>query len=225
MNEYTEQKPAYSNSQYGNSSSNYSANRNNYSGGHGNYNRKDKVFDKNAVRLYKAYYASGNRDAPDHILAKVNQLAKDLDEFGYTLRHGSMDGIEVAMEAGAKHKELHVPFLPWKEFDKKQVASYFNTDEVKALAEMFHPTWDGLKPVIQAFLSKNVRGILGKDLKSPVRFIVCWSEDGAEFSNEKTNKTGSVGHIIALASALKIPVFNYGKPDADTRLRQFLGMI
>lgn len=197
------------------------------SNGGGNWSRggsrqNQEPFDEANVKLYKAYVGTGNREAPPLVLNKMKQLAKELEVFGFVLRVGGLDGPEDAFAAGATKPEIHPPFLPWKDYTKFDVKSYFNTDEVKCIAKMFHPTWDGLKPVIQAFLCKNVRSILGKDLKSPVRFVIGWSEDGAELPTERTAKTGSLGHVIALAAAMKIPVFNLGKPDAEQRLRYYL---
>lgn len=200
----------------------------NRGGGGGNrFNRgggrqSEENFDESKVRLYKAYACTGNREAPPDVLNRLKELARDLEEFGYTLRVGGMDGPEDSAKQMVKDVEYHVPFLPWKDFDKYSVKSYFNTKEIQCLAKMFHPTYDGLKPAIQAFLSKNVRVLLGKDLKSPVRFVVGWSEDGAELSNERTARTGTFGHVVSIAAAMKIPVFNFGKPDAELRLRHFL---
>lgn len=238
MNEYNNQKSGgyQSNGQqnqpgkdnyFGNNNGGYSRSGgyNNRGGNNGggynrnNFKQNDENFDEANVRLYKAYAGTGNREAPPHILARMKQIASDLEEFGYTLRVGGMDGPELAFESGAKTVELH---LPWKPFNGRESKSYFNTKEIQCIAKMFHPTWDGLKPAIQAFLGKNVRQLLGRELKSPVRFVICWSEDGAETSAERTNKTGSLGHVISLAAAMKIPVFNLGKPDAESRLRHFL---
>lgn len=186
----------------------------------GNRNRQpQEPFDEANVKLYKAYAGTGNQDAPSDVLNKMKRLAKELEEFGYMLRVGAMNGPEEAFEAGAREVELH---LPWRDFNNRQSKSYFNTPEIQTLAKMFHPTYDGLKPAIQAFLGKNVRTVLGKDLRSPVRFVIGWSEDGAELSNERTAKTGSFGHVISLAAAMKIPVFNLGKPDAESRLKHYL---
>jgi len=202
----------------GGGSKSYS-NRGGGGGGYQNNRQNQEPFDEANVRLYKAYAGTGNRDAPADILNTMKRLARELEEFGYVLRVGGMDGPEDAFEAGARNSELH---LPWQNFNNRQSKSYFNTDEIKCIAKMFHPTYDGLKPAIQAFLCKNVRQVLGKDLRSPVRFVLLWSEDGAESSARCNSKTGSAGHVISLAAAMKIPVFNLGTPDAEARLKFYL---
>lgn len=208
------------NQQYGNNSNgNYRS-----SGGYQNRNtpKSTEPFDESQVRLYKAYVGTGNRDTPNDVLQQMEALAKTLESFGYTLRSSAMDGPPMAFEKGTKDVELH---LPWKDFNQRHSKSYFNTDEIKTIAKMFQPTFDGLKPVIQAFLSTNVRTLLGKDLKSRAMFVVLWSADGAEKSVECTQTTGSMAHVIKLATAMKIPVFNLGRQDTELRLKRYLEII
>ncbi len=202
-----------SNSQYGN--------RNN--GGYQNRypNRSNEPIDESKVKLYKSYVGTGNRDTPEVVLKQMHQLAAELSQFGYVLRSGGLDGPDLAFEAGSKETELH---LPWRDFNQRKAFSYFNGPENKVLAKMFQPTFDGLKPAIQAFLCKNVRCIMGKDLKSPARFIVIWSTDGAEHSRDIVQATGAMAHLIKIASAMKIPVFNLGKQGAEQRLKQYLDL-
>ena len=182
-----------------------------------NYQRRDEgPLD---VQLYKAYVVTGNTDTPDFVIDRMVALVKELEVFGYTLRTGGLKGPDDAVEKVTQKLEL---YLPWRNFDEKDSKFYFNTPESLEIAKLFHTGWDSLKPAIQAFLAKNARMVLGEKLRSPALFIICWSNDGAETSKEKTSQTGNVGHVIAIASALHIPVFNFGKPDAEQRLRQYL---
>lgn len=193
----------------------------------GNYQKRNNFYkkqeeDDSEPRLYKAYVGTGNRDAPQGVLDDMKRLASELEGFGYMLRTGGMDGPEAAFEDGAKELELH---LPWRGFNDKQSKFTFTSNQAKGIAAMFHTSFDALKPVIQTFLAKNVRLLLGKDLKSPAMFAIIWSEDGAETLKEKSSKTGSAGHVIAIASAMKIPVYNIQRSDAETRLKTYLGLL
>lgn len=204
--------------------SSYSNNNNNFNGGYqSRYKPKsNEPFDESQVRLYKAYVGTGNRDTPEDVLSKMQELSKFLSQFGYTLRSSAMDGPPLAFESGTKDIELH---LPWKDFNGRQSKSYFNSDEIKTIAKLFQPTFDGLKPAIQAFLCTNVRLLLGKDLKSRAMFALIWSVDGAEKTSECTQTTGSMGHVIKVATAMKIPVFNLGRQDTEQRLKRYLELI
>lgn len=196
-----------------------------FSPGFNRNNQEKKEFQKRdyrdpeLVELYKSYAGTGNKEAPQNILDRFTEIARVLDQFGYTLRTGGFDGPEEYFEKGSSHLELH---LPWKDFNKRDSKLTFTSHEAMEIARKFHPTFDGLSPAIQKFLAKNVRTLLGKDLKSAVRFVICWSEDGAETIKEKSFKTGNIGHVLAIASAMRIPVFNFGKPDAEERLRKYL---
>jgi hypothetical protein len=187
--------------------------------GGSNYSKNDEPLPD--PKFYKAYVGTGNKDAPPEIIGQIKRLASELETFGFTVRVSGGDGCDETFEASAKDVELH---LPWKGFAGKQSKSTFNSPMAKAIARMFHPAYDGLNFRAQGFLAKNVRLVLGKDLNSYARFVLCWSEDGCESGESKTSKTGFVGHTIAIASGVKIPVFNLAKPDAEKRLKQYLGM-
>lgn len=188
----------------------------NWKGGGGGFQRKEP---EGPAELYLPYVATGNQDAPPHILDKFTAIVKELEQRGYTMRNGGMKGPEDVCERNTVRQEIH---LPWKGFDEKDSKFTFTTNHAKELAGKFQPGYDGLKPVIQTFLAKNVRMIMGKDLKSPALFMIIWSEDGADSLETKTARTGNVGHPIAIADALKIPVFNLGNPQSEQRLKSYL---
>ncbi|MCK9516989.1 MAG: hypothetical protein M0Q87_13270 [Ottowia sp.] len=218
---------------YSNSSANSSGGYNGGSGGGfykggGGYNKgsfkkggfKKREEDEGPVALYKPYVGSGNPDTPPHILQKMEDLARELELHGYTLRAGGLDGPETAFENGTSNlKEIH---LPWKGFNNKDSPFTFTSNRAKEIASQYHNAYKGLKPAIQTILAKNVRVVTGKDLKSPALFAIVWSEDGAESNREKSMKTGNVGHLIAIADSMRIPIFNLGKSDAEERLRRYL---
>lgn len=181
--------------------------------------KKNTYLDSDVAQIYKAYAGTGNVGAPPDILTQIKKLTRELDVHGYTTRTGGMEGCEEAFETSAQKLELH---LPWKNFNNKQSEFAFTSKQALAIAKLYHPTFDGLSFSIQAIIAKNIKILLGKDLKSAARFLLCWSEDGVETIALRTAKTGNVGHAIAAANSLKIPVFNLGKPDAEKRLREFL---
>ncbi len=56
------------------------------------------------------------------------------------------------------------------------------------------------------FHARNVQQVLGKNLDTPTKFVVCWTPDGAE--QRTSNKTGGTGQAIRVAISNNIPVFN-----------------
>lgn len=214
-----------------NNSNGGNAGFNNNSGGNnkfyqkGNYQksnfRRQEEEDVGEPKLYKTYVGTGNKEAPPEVLSLIKRLTRELEEFGFVLRTGGLEGPEEAFEVSAKNMELH---LPWRGFNNKESKFTFTPKQALGIAKMFHPTFESLKPAIQTIIAKNVRLVMGKDLKSPTMFVICWSEDGVEKSSDKTSKTGNVGFVVSIACAMHIPVFNLANPDAEKRLKQYLGL-
>ena len=208
--------------QGGGGGDNWNNNRNqNGGGGKPPWNSRQpfKRPEETDMTLYKPYAATGNKDCPPEILRKFEELAKMLETQGYTARIGGLEGIEETVEKTQVKQEL---ILPFKEFNQKQSKFTWASERAFAIAKMFHPTFDSIKKGAQYFLAKNARLILGDKMNSPALFLICWTEDGAESAREKTSRTGFSGHPIAIASAIGIPIFNLGKPDAEQRLKLYL---
>lgn len=170
-------------------------------------------------KLYKAYGGLCNPEAPENILNQMKTLAQRLELKGYTLRTNGGKGGEEAFKSGATDIEIH---LPWKNFNGNDSKLNRTTDEAKALIAQFAPGYDALKPAVQTIIASKAHVILGKDLKNPIQFLICWTQDGAETLEKRNARTGYIGVAIALAASLKIPVFNLQNPDALDRLKQFL---
>lgn len=185
-------------------------------GGGGGFKRREP--DPNP-QLYLPYAVGGNKNPPQHIIEVMHRCAKKLESMGYTMRCGGMAGTEDVFEKATNRNEIH---LPWRDFDKKDSKLTFTPPEAKILASKFQPGYDGLPNPVQTFLAKNVRVLFGNNLKSPALFVIAWSEDGAETARERTPKTGDVGHMVAIATAMRIPVFNLGKQDGEHRLMEYL---
>lgn len=183
--------------------------------------KKPEPVDPEKVTLYKPYTVTANKEIPEHILERIKNIILELEKKNYVLRTGGMTGPEDTFEKAVSLKEI---YLPWRGFDDKESKFTFTSPVAKILASKYQPGFDGLKPAIQAFLTKNVRILCGTDTKSPSLFMIVWTEDGAESLKEKSIKTGNSGHAIAIASEIGIPVFNFGKSDAEDRLRKYLNL-
>ena len=184
----------------------------------GGFQRKPKP-DFGPIELYKPYTMVSNREASVSVLGRMTEIAKMLDSKGFTCRIDGAEGASSAVEPVQCRKEL---MLAWKGFNEKESSFTYTPPEALELAKKFHPTFESAKPAVQTFLARNVRLVMGQTLKSPVRFMVIWTEDGAESVRERTSKTGFAGHLIALASALGVPIFNLQKADAEQRLSVWL---
>lgn len=169
---------------------------------------------------YKACACLSNQDAPDEIKSVCEKLARVLVENGYTIRTSGGKGGEEAFEKGAGDK-VEV-YIPWKGFDQKQSQFCKTKDEAKDVVRQFSPSFESLSKGVQTIIASKAHVILGKDLNSPIRFLVVWSLDGAETKKECTAKTGFVSTPIKIAESIQIPVFNLKRSDALERIRALI---
>lgn len=73
--------------------------------------------------------------------------------------------------------------------------------------------------------TRTVYQILREYLDDPVRMVICWTPDGATTRDEyRVGETGGTGIAIALADALRIPVFNLNRQDHLDRICAFIGI-
>lgn len=172
-----------------------------------------------------SYSGIGSRRAPAHILDLMSRVATRLARRGYVLRSGAADGCDSAFEAGAVEvgggSEI---FLPWRGFNGS-ASSLFNLqmDEQAALiASQVHPTWENLKPPVRKLHARNVYQVLGRDLCSPVDFVLCWTPDGAEIGTDTSVSTGGTGTAIRIADLFKVPVINLYHQGALDRIAEFV---
>lgn len=185
-------------------------------GGGGGFQKRPEDTD---MTLYKPYACTANDDAPQEIKDKFIEIVKMLENNGYTLRTGGMEGVEEIVENSVTKKEVH---LPWRDFAGKQSRFTFNTDRAYAIAKKYHPTFDGLSKGVKCFLAKNARLILGNNMTSPALFLLTWTEDGATSSRDRTARTGFAGHPIAIAAGIGIPVINLARSDAEQKLNMLI---
>jgi hypothetical protein len=155
------------------------------------------------------YYAGiGSRETPREVCLYMTAIAKKLASLGYTCNSGGADGADSAFERGAVvNRQI---FLPWDGFNRRTVAnmiklhgegSYlvpaFNPD----LVRKYHPKPDALSDAGWKFMSRNSYQVLGKDLNTPVEFVLCWTKDG--------KASGGTGQALRIAKDRGIPIFNF----------------
>lgn len=166
------------------------------------------------------YTGIGSRRAPPDILERMTAAAGRLARMGYTLRSGGAEGADTAFELGAGDmKEI---YLPWRGFNNNPSPLHPPSSEARDLAASVHPAWGNLSPAAKKLMARNSHQVLGAALKSPSRFVLCWTPDGAENEAQRGHKTGGTGQAIALADRNSIPVFNLARPDAGERLLEFI---
>lgn len=157
------------------------------------------------------YYAGiGSRETPTELKDTIKTIVEYLDKKGYILRSGGAPGADSFFEEHTENKEI---FLPWRGFNGNTSTLFNPTPESLNLAQKYHPNWGRLSFGAKKLMARNCHQVLGLDLKTPVKFIVCWTKDG--------KATGGTGQALRMAEDLKIPVYNlYYKDTLDRIIKE-----
>ena len=164
------------------------------------------------------YAGIGARATPAPVLAEMREIAAALSRAGWRVRSGGADGADRAFEqGGGPSAEV---FLPWPGFNGSDATFVPIPQEAFAVAEAHHPGWPRLSSAVRKLMARNVMQILGADLNSPSRFVLCWTPDAAE--TRTTPKTGGTGQAIRVAIAHNIPVFNLCSEQSRAKVSRWL---
>lgn len=136
----------------------------------------------------RVYGGIGSRETPDEVLARMRRISHYLMGLGYHLHSGGAKRADTAFAEG-------VP-----EGRKTIFIASDATPEALALAAEYHPAWERCSEYARRLHARNGFIVLGRDLKTPVEFIVCWTPGG--------KVTGGTGQALRIAEAYAIPVFN-----------------
>ncbi len=159
------------------------------------------------------YTGIGARKTPKEILDLFVRIGKYLANEGFVLRSGGAKGTDHAFEKGCDlsngKKEI---YLPWKGFEGSNSHLIVKDRKAFDIAKIFHPYWDSLKQGAKKLQARNSHQILGNDLNSPSKFVICWTEKGLG--------RGGTGQALRIAKHYKIPIFDAGEYDSLQMTRQ-----
>jgi hypothetical protein len=173
---------------------------------------------------HAAYAGIGSRETPPEILDLMRRAAAVLASKGWVLRTGMADGADQAFYCGAStHGALEL-YLPWAAFEAKariaggaeQFILPEPTGAARELAAQFHPVWSRLPRAIRSLHSRNAHQVLGPDLASRARFVLCWTPDGS--LDGQGRRAGGTGQALRIAHYYAIPVFNLARPEHAERV-------
>ena len=143
------------------------------------------------------YAGIGARATPPEILTEMRKLARSLSKFGFTLRSGGAAGADSAFEQGSASSEI---FLPWYRFNGHFSPNHQPSQAARDLASTAHVDWESCTEPTKNLHGRNAEILFGRDLKTPVAFVICWTEEAKDI--------GGTGLAIRLARKQNIPVFN-----------------
>ena len=121
------------------------------------------------------------------------------------MRSGGANGADSAFEAGVVDPHNAKVFLPWRGFNNNPSALFDIHEAAYKMAETFHPAWDRCSPAARKFHARNCYQVLGLDLNTPARMVICWTPFGAV--------TGGTGQAMRIAQHYGIPIFNLAEDE------------
>ncbi len=146
-------------------------------------------------------------------------------EHGWVLRTGGSPGADQAFYRGARSAGGAVElYLPWPGF---QAGSWREEPGVAvvsepapaayALAARHHPRWEELSELERHLRARDVHQVLGPDLATPARLVICWTPDGSH--DGAGPRAGGTGQALRVAHAHGVPVLNLARrEDLDRAL-------
>lgn len=143
------------------------------------------------------YAGIGARDTPPEMQTAMRKIARSLSRMGFTLRSGGAGGADQAFEQGSAQSEI---FLPWYRFNGHPSPNHHPSEQAKQLASEVHVDWESCTEPTKNLHGRNAEILFGRDLKTPVAFVICWTKDAKDI--------GGTGLAIRLARKQNIPVFN-----------------
>jgi hypothetical protein len=151
--------------------------------------------------MNKFYAGIGSRKTPEPIQTLFSKIAVRMAANDYILRSGGAAGADIAFEAGAGAGKAEI-YLPWPKFNNNPSTLCIPSPQAFAIAEKYHPGWKLLTPTVKKLMARNSHQILGEDLKTPSKLVICWTLGG--------RGQGGTGQALRIAKDYNIPIVDFG---------------
>lgn len=175
----------------------------------------------------KYYTMIGSRETPENIIILMENIAEKLAGLHWTGRSGGANGADSALEVGCHLCHTMEIYLPWEGFNGRSSDNrgYINTPrmlnykQAEKIAEETHPAWDRCSRGAKALHTRNVYQLLGKDLSTPSKFVICWAKPTGIGDNVK----GGTGTAVKLGIENRVEIINLYHEHNIKRMNKFLG--
>lgn len=174
--------------------------------------------------MTRYYTGVGSRETPLEICRHMTALAGFLEIHGWTLRSGAAEGADEAFEAGVVRGNKQI-YLPWSRFNGSTSSRLRASPEAMTIASLTHPAWLKCGGGARSMHARNVHQVLGDNVLLPVRseFVICWTPDGAERTEECSKDTGGTAMAIRIAHRYGVPVYNLQRDERSRAFHAWLG--
>lgn len=167
----------------------------------------------------RTYTGIGSRQTPPEVCTVMTSLAIFLSFRGWVLRSGGAEGADASFEAGGNDKEI---YLPWPKFNGNQSRLCRVTEEAIQKSLTFHPTPHKLSDAVRKIMGRNLYQIVGWDLASPSKFVVCWTPFPTEDAWDSSLGVGGTGQALRIAHHYNVPIYNLRDTNAIDKLKEDL---
>jgi len=163
------------------------------------------------------YAGIGARKTPRSILKLFPSIGAMCAAKGHVLQTGGCNGPDKEIETGHAFlapSNVEV-FIPWEGYNKRSgrelsVQTGTCLESILIAKKYYiHPnrdkTWDNLKYSHKQLMARNGYQVLGKDLNTPVDFVICYTPKGEII--------GGTGQALRIAKDYGIKVINLGNPN------------
>lgn len=147
----------------------------------------------------KFYTGVGSRVIDFDIEFLMKRCGYVLANLGYILYSGGAEGSDKAFEHGCDQINSNLKRI-WR--------PKHATPEAIEIAKKYHRRWDFVTEYAAKRHGRNVFQVLGRDLRTPSEFVICYTRDGCIQHLTRSAKTGGTGTAISIASGNRIPVLN-----------------
>lgn len=98
---------------------------------------------------------------------------------------------------------------------------YGNAETAKTVASEIHPRWSGLKDFAKNLMARNTYQIFGKDLATPVDFVLFYALE----TDDPFRPKGGTGQAVEMARRKGIPTINMSSPNWEEHLENVLSVL
>ena len=118
-------------------------------------------------------------------------------------------------------------YLPWRGFNGRdnKFPPYYIANKLSGyektmqIAEQTHPAWERCSRGAKGLHRRNVNQVLGFDISTPVKFLICWAKpkglDGLTVN-------GGTNTAVQLAHQHGAKIFNLYYPEVKSRLEKWI---
>lgn len=187
------------------------------------------------------YTMIGSRSTPSDVISLMGSFAEKSCHFGYIGRSGGANGADTCLEMGVErflssmnyydnlkgnYQEI---YLPWKDFNGRYSddSGYYtlpfmtNKGVAENIASKVHPAWERCKQGAKKLHTRNVYQLLGQDLKTPSRFIICWAEP--KYLDRRSEEVkGGTGTAVKLGIDNGVEIINLYWEDQRKRVSDWV---